>query len=213
MVVVTVVVMLMVVMVVAMMVMVVMFMVDVVIRIVMMMWWWWLGGNSSSDVDDGGGGGGDGSDGGGDGSDGGDGGGDVDGGDDNDDNATNVQGNDREQTPTLMIIVAQVTVNEVAQLWKDTRLLQDHVPRGLVEDHLVEHVHDLQHHLVVFLFGCGKSKQTWSTFLKSFREECISEVVRIGSKIIFHLSKLWKSKFFILCDLIFLVRLQGKFDS
>ena len=28
----------------------------------------------------------------------------------------------------------------------------------------------------------------------------------------FHLSKLWKAKFFILCDVIFLVRLQGKFD-
>ena len=39
-----------------------------------------------------------------------------------------------------------------------------------------------------------------------------SDVVRIGSIIIFHLSKLWKAKFFILCDVIFLVRLQGKFE-
>ena len=38
----------------------------------------------------------------------------------------------------------------------------------------------------------------------------MSEVVRIGSIIIFHLSKL--KKFSILCDVIFLVRLQGKFD-
>ena len=30
--------------------------------------------------------------------------------------------------------------------------------------------------------------------------------------IIFHLSKLWKAKFSIQCDVIFLVRLQGKFD-
>ena len=30
--------------------------------------------------------------------------------------------------------------------------------------------------------------------------------------IIFHLSKRWKAKFFILCDVIFLVRLQGKFE-
>ena len=39
-----------------------------------------------------------------------------------------------------------------------------------------------------------------------------SEVVTIGSIIIFHLSKLWKAKFSILCDVIFLVRLKGKFD-
>ena len=30
--------------------------------------------------------------------------------------------------------------------------------------------------------------------------------------IIFHLSKLWKAKFFILCGAIFLVRLRGKFE-
>ena len=34
--------------------------------------------------------------------------------------------------------------------------------------------------------------------------------MRIGS--IFHLIKLWKAKFFILCDLIFLVRLQRKYE-
>ena len=45
-----------------------------------------------------------------------------------------------------------------------------------------------------------------STFSQSFKEKCISEVVRIGSIIIFHLSKLWKAKFVILCDVIFLVR-------
>ena len=41
--------------------------------------------------------------------------------------------------------------------------------------------------------------------------KCISEGVRIG-RIVFHPSKLWKSKFFILCDTIFLVRWQGKFE-
>ena len=42
------------------------------------------------------------------------------------------------------------------------------------------------------------------------RYKCI---VRSGSMIIsFHLSKRWKAKFFKLCDVIFLVRLQGKFD-
>ena len=34
--------------------------------------------------------------------------------------------------------------------------------------------------------------------------------VRIGSTIICHLSNLWEAKFFMLCDVIFLVRLQGK---
>ena len=36
------------------------------------------------------------------------------------------------------------------------------------------------------------------------------DVVRIGSIIIFHLRKQWKAKFFILCDVIFVVGLQGK---
>ena len=31
--------------------------------------------------------------------------------------------------------------------------------------------------------------------------------------IIFHLSKLWRAKFFILCDVILLVGLQGKFET
>ena len=44
------------------------------------------------------------------------------------------------------------------------------------------------------------------------KEKCIGEVMRIGSIIIFHLSKLWKAKFLILFDVIFLVRLQSKFD-
>ena len=33
--------------------------------------------------------------------------------------------------------------------------------------------------------------------------------MRIGSQIIFHLKRVWKAKFFTLCDVIFLVRLQG----
>ena len=50
-----------------------------------------------------------------------------------------------------------------------------------------------------------------STFPQPFKEKCISEVVRIGNVIIFHLSKLWKAKFFIQCGVIFLVMLQGNF--
>ena len=40
----------------------------------------------------------------------------------------------------------------------------------------------------------------------------MSEVMRIGSIIIFNLSKLWKAMFFILCDVILPVRLQEKFE-
>ena len=42
--------------------------------------------------------------------------------------------------------------------------------------------------------------------------ECKSKVVWIGSIIIVHPSKLWKDKLLLLCDAIFLVRLQRKFD-
>ena len=51
-----------------------------------------------------------------------------------------------------------------------------------------------------------------STFSYPFKKKCISDEVRIGSIIIFHLSKLWKAKFSILCNVIFLVRLHGKFE-
>ena len=44
------------------------------------------------------------------------------------------------------------------------------------------------------------------------KRKCISKAVRICIKIIFHLSKLWKAKFSLLCDVIFLVRLQRNFD-
>ena len=47
------------------------------------------------------------------------------------------------------------------------------------------------------------------TVKKSIKEKCIGDALRIGS-IIFHPSKLWKAKFSILCDVIFLVRLQGE---
>ena len=52
----------------------------------------------------------------------------------------------------------------------------------------------------------------YSTFSQKFKEKSMSDVVRIGSIIIFHLSKLWKGKFFILCDVLFLERLQEKFE-
>ena len=52
-----------------------------------------------------------------------------------------------------------------------------------------------------------------STFSEPFKEKMyISEVLRIGSAIIFHLSELWKAKFSILCDVLLLVRLQEKVD-
>ena len=48
--------------------------------------------------------------------------------------------------------------------------------------------------------------------ITTFKEKYTREAGRIGSIIIFHLSKLWKAKFFILYDVIFLVRLPGKFE-
>ena len=46
-----------------------------------------------------------------------------------------------------------------------------------------------------------------------YRENVFYVVVNIGSTIICHLStKLWKAKFFMLSDVIFLVRQQGKFE-
>ena len=48
---------------------------------------------------------------------------------------------------------------------------------------------------------------TWA-FPQPFEDKRISEVVRIGSIIIFYLNKVWKAMLFILCDVIFLVRLQ-----
>ena len=44
------------------------------------------------------------------------------------------------------------------------------------------------------------------------KRKCTSKVVRICSIITFYLSKLWKAKFSLLCDVIFLVGLEGKFD-
>ena len=43
------------------------------------------------------------------------------------------------------------------------------------------------------------------SFSQPYKERGISVAVRISSISIFHLSKLWKSNFFILCDVIFLV--------
>ena len=60
-------------------------------------------------------------------------------------------------------------------------------------------------------FVCSFTPLTPSSKSESsqpFKEKCMSDAVRIGSIIIFHLSKLWKAKFFILCDVIFLARLQ-----
>ena len=54
-------------------------------------------------------------------------------------------------------------------------------------------------------------KSTFYQHMYKMRK-CIHEVARIGHIVISHQSKLWKAKFSILCDVIFLVRLQGKFD-
>ena len=46
----------------------------------------------------------------------------------------------------------------------------------------------------------------------TFSTEMYKEVARIGSIVILYMSKLWKARFFMLCDVIFLVRLQEKFE-
>ena len=55
--------------------------------------------------------------------------------------------------------------------------------------------------------------RTFNPLIPKLKKHNLSDAMRIGSIIIFHLSKLWKAKFFILCDVIFLVRLQGKFEN
>ena len=56
-------------------------------------------------------------------------------------------------------------------------------------------------------FSLSSSKSTFSEPSK-----CICKVMRTGSIIIFQMSKLWEAKFSILCDVIFPVKLQGKFE-
>ena len=53
-----------------------------------------------------------------------------------------------------------------------------------------------------------------TTFSQAFKEKYVSKVVRIGCMInlAYNLSKLWKVMFFILCEVMFRVRLQGKFE-
>ena len=51
-----------------------------------------------------------------------------------------------------------------------------------------------------------------STFSQPFKDKCMWGSERIGSIIILHLSKRWKTKFFILCDAILLSMLQEKFE-
>ena len=50
------------------------------------------------------------------------------------------------------------------------------------------------------------------TFFQRFKEKCMNEVMRIESIITSHLSTLWKARFSILRDIIFLLRMQEKFD-
>ena len=61
-----------------------------------------------------------------------------------------------------------------------------------------------------FLIGDFGNVKNYKNYPCRINSQCVSDVVRIGSLIIFHLSKLSKAKFFILCDAIFLVRLRGK---
>ena len=92
----------------------------------------------------------------------------------------------------------------------------DNAPTGMVGyDVAVAGVQGGNGYIVVRYFrpfffsppGIKNPSRPKSTFSQPLKEEGISELVRIGSIIIFHLSELWKAKFSILCDAIFLVRL------
>ena len=62
------------------------------------------------------------------------------------------------------------------------------------------------------LFPSDQERRGWRVHSPNLQKrECIRDVLRIGSIIIFDLCKLSKAKFFILCDVIFLVRLREKF--
>ena len=74
-------------------------------------------------------------------------------------------------------------------------------------DHIARYQRDEFLNLLTLSLPSSKS-----TFPQPRREKCIIEVVRIGSIIIFYLSKVWEAKFFTLCDVIFLVRLKEKFE-
>ena len=53
----------------------------------------------------------------------------------------------------------------------------------------------------------------FNTFIPEFQKYILpTPFERSGNIIIFHLSKWWKAKFFLLCYVIFLVRLQAKFE-
>ena len=71
-------------------------------------------------------------------------------------------------------------------------------------------------HTVWCHISCEAAGEIWHWSLsgvKGLKRKCISGVARICIIIIFHLSKLWKAKFSILCDVIFLVRLQENLTS
>ena len=69
----------------------------------------------------------------------------------------------------------------------------------------------MKYYLIILLLSLSLPSSK-STFSQPFNKKCISEVVRIGSIIILHRSKLWKAKLSIVCDVICLMRLQGKFN-
>ena len=58
---------------------------------------------------------------------------------------------------------------------------------------------------VELFYSQGQVPKVYSPKLS--KEKCISDLLRNYSIIIFHLNKLWKAKVFILCDVLFLVRL------
>ena len=72
----------------------------------------------------------------------------------------------------------------------------------------------VDHRQPISMHACKRVKDPFTPKLKKYilpalrRRNVLSDLVRIGGIIIFHLSKLWKT----LCDVIILVRLPRKFE-
>ena len=110
---------------------------------------------------------------------------------------------------------------QVSALYGAMYILESHVTSVValvippVQDFLGKRLSDLQKWVTNLLWPYQLTPSlpsSNSTFFHPFTEKCIGEIIRFGCIIIFHLSKRWKAKFSILCDVVFLVRPQGKFE-
>ena len=125
--------------------------------------------------------------------------------------------------PTKKVWLATKMFGIVTQLVTSSeRMMRAIAKMMLVIPKVLWNCQHIAQFLITLLGRCVKKTPSFYTFFHSHvqnihspnlvKEKCMSEVVISGSMIICYLSKLWKAKFFLLCDVIFLVRLQGKID-